>query len=103
MDQGPEFDEEEFNAGILEFLEEHPEWREDTGWEVLPGNPKPQALMRTKAMEAFIWGAYEKGRVKKPTNIPPLLEHLRSVEGESKAHKTGICNPETCWLCRQES
>jgi hypothetical protein len=40
--------------------------------------------MKRKAMEAFIWFFYEQGLVERPTVIPPLLEHLRTVEDISK-------------------
>jgi hypothetical protein len=43
---------EAHHVAIRAFLEEHPEWREDVRWEMIPGESEPQALIRPKAMEA---------------------------------------------------
>jgi hypothetical protein len=87
---------EAHHVAIRAFLEEHPEWREDVRWEMIPGESEPQALIRPKAMEACTWWAYERGMVQKPHRIPALFDLMRGMERDSAPHRMGICNPETC-------
>jgi hypothetical protein len=85
---------------IHRFLEEHPEWTNEVRWQVLPGEQQPAALMTTRAMEAFIWWAYEQGAIEYPTRIPHVLAHMRAVQAEGEAHQAGRCNPVTCHVCQ---
>jgi hypothetical protein len=91
--------EESHDRAVRAFLEEHPEWHKDIRWECIPGEHEPQAMLRPKVMEAFIWWAYEQGMVGKPQRIPALLDLMSGVERDSEPHRTGLCNPDTCVYC----
>jgi hypothetical protein len=92
---------EELNdEAIRLFVAEHPEWREQFCWEVLPGEHTTTALGTPKGLEAFIWWAYERGIVTRPANIPHELERLRRIDAECEAHEAGICESQTCHICQ---
>jgi hypothetical protein len=92
-----------YEDAIRQFLDEQPQWLErDVQYRLLPDRDEPEICLSTQAMTTFIRWAHDHGFVGKPEKVPGMLVFIESFPELYRSHESGICNPETCPLCRQE-
>jgi hypothetical protein len=89
---------------IRQFLEAQPQWlSHDVRYLRVADSDEPEPCLSTTAMKAFIAWAEQQGMVGKPERVPDLVQLLDDLPEIHRAHDSGICNPETCPICRAQA